>query len=303
MCIPLAYGFILYDLAESIYQTTRALVTPSERIQKKCVVITGASSGIGAALAVAFASDPGVHLVLIARNVERLNKTARLCIEKGKLTPDDVETHSCSVMDMESLRNIFNNVQQRFPIDIVIANAGVTARMNLGDWTEYRSEGLKIIETNITGVVNTIWASIEHLVNQKHGQIVIMGSLSGFYGPPNSPFYNGTKAFMRTFARDLGAMLRDFNIDVTLLAPGFIESPLIEELKGSAWALSLPGMKMDLESSARAMKRSIDRKDRVYGLPWSVYSGTLMAAMLPPYHQYVMSRAVHCTGMWGDILT
>lgn len=186
------------------------------------IIITGASSGIGAELARAYAA-PGVSLGLTGRNADRLQRVASDCILKGAI----VETAAIDVADDHSLSNWINSFQR---IDLVIANAGVSGGTAEGiDDNAVR----EIFSTNIWGVLNTILAAVNKMKTQpaiqgSKGQIAIMSSVAGLRGLPSSPAYSASKAAVAAYGDALRGSLRREHIDVAVIMPGYIRTPLTD---------------------------------------------------------------------------
>ena len=144
-------------------------------------LITGASSGIGAALSKELAA-PGITMTLTGRNIDRLEAVARICRSKGARI--DIEV--VDVCDRDDMSAAIRVAWRRQPIDLVIANAGISG----GSGGDKR----RIIETNIGGVLNTIEPVIELMRERGQGRLAIMSSLAGFKSFPNAPLYCASKS-------------------------------------------------------------------------------------------------------------
>ncbi|CAA6807986.1 MAG: Oxidoreductase, short-chain dehydrogenase/reductase family (EC [uncultured Thiotrichaceae bacterium] len=240
-----------------------------------CVVITGASSGLGAALARQYASD-GVALGLIARNVTRLEVVADECRSLGAY----VETIRLDVTDQEACASWFNEFDSRYPIDLCIANAAVTNAVIRHQSIEDIKTMHTLLATNVGGVLNTLHAAIPNMQKRQRGQLVIISSLAAFRGLPITPSYCASKSAISAYAEALRANLAGYNVSVSIAYPGFIQSPLSEKF---------PGNKPFMISADRAASNIISgiAKKR--------------ARIIFPYILYVgISALKYMPSRWGD---
>ncbi|MEE8188225.1 MAG: SDR family NAD(P)-dependent oxidoreductase, partial [Kiloniellales bacterium] len=141
------------------------------------ILITGASSGLGAALARAYAA-PGVTLALTGRNAERLERSAAACRDAGAT----VRSRTLDVLEAERLASWMVEVDTTAPLDLVIANAGVSA--GTGGSGEDEAQVRRILRTNLDGVNNSVLPAIELMRPRGRGQIAIMSSLAALLGFP-----------------------------------------------------------------------------------------------------------------------
>jgi short-subunit dehydrogenase len=189
------------------------------RFTDHVVLVTGASSGIGAALAREFARQ-GADLVLLARRLDRLRALAADIESQGRralVLAADVTVDG-------DLERAAAAVRERFGrIDVVVANAGFgvvgsVERLTLDD---YRRQ----FETNVYGVLRTIWATLAEL-KRARGRLVIIGSVAGHVASPGSSPYAMSKFAVRALAEALGHELAPAGVAVTLVSPGFVESEI-----------------------------------------------------------------------------
>lgn len=187
--------------------------------EPKSIAITGGSSGIGEALAREYAS-PGVFLALTGRNRERLDQVAEACRNSGA----EVATAVLDVRDSQALEAWLAGLDRNHPLDLVIANAGVSA--GTGTFGETAEQARTILSVNIDGVVNTCLAAAELMRPRHRGQIAIMSSLAAFRGFPGAPAYCGSKAAVRIWGEALRGMLRPQGLQVSVICPGYVVSPM-----------------------------------------------------------------------------
>lgn len=183
--------------------------------------ITGASSGIGRALALEYARD-GVRLALSGRNQERLNDVAALCAKMGA----DVSTHVVDVTSQKDMLRLGERLNKDVPLDLVIANAGISGGTGSDPDGESVDQIRDIYGVNVYGVINTIEAALPSMLAANKGQIAIMSSLAGFQGWAGAPAYSSSKAAVRTLGEGLHGSLKDRNVHVSVICPGFVETPM-----------------------------------------------------------------------------
>lgn len=236
------------------------------------VVITGASSGIGAALARGYARR-GMRLSLTARHAARLEGVAGLCRAAGA----NVDLQMLDIGDGAALSGWLGQCDGREPIDLVIANAGVGGeRVIASDAGEPLSVAQDIITTNILGVANTLIPLVPRFVARKKGHIAIMSSLAAFVGLPQAPLYSASKAAVRTYGQGLRRLLAPNGIAVTVICPGFVETPMSASVPGGRPFL------WDADRAARRIVAGLARKEREIVFPWPLATLARLANVLPP---------------------
>ncbi len=185
------------------------------------IAITGASSGLGRALAIHYATTD-ITLHLQGRNPERLAETAETCRKKGAR----VRIALLDVTDKTGMENWLTEADAATPIDLVIANAGISA--GIGGGGENAEQSRALFATNIDGVNNTIQPLIPLMAQRKRGQIALVGSLAGMRGLASSPAYSASKGWARLYAEGLRGWLKDSGVEVNAVCPGFIRTPLTD---------------------------------------------------------------------------
>ncbi|MEM6339324.1 MAG: SDR family NAD(P)-dependent oxidoreductase, partial [Pseudomonadota bacterium] len=188
---------------------------------KKTIIITGASSGLGAELAIKYSAS-GNNLFLIARSEERLNKVSEKCRSNGA----NVISIIADVTDADSMNSHINEIADKYKIDIVVACAGVSA--GTLDGPETAKQTNKIFATNINGVLNTILPAVPHMIRLRSGNIVIVSSMAGFLGLSSAPSYSASKGAARIFGQALQGYLKSYNVHVSTVIPGYIKTPMTE---------------------------------------------------------------------------
>jgi short-subunit dehydrogenase len=182
------------------------------------IVITGASSGIGEALALDYAR-PGTALALTGRDAGRLEAVAAACRAKGAT----VVAGTIDVADRAALAAWLTQFDDSHPVDLLIANAGISIdkdNSSLDDFALIR----KTFAVNVDGVFNTVEPLMTRLMARRRGQIAIVSSLAGFIGLPYSASYNASKAAVRVWGESIRYVLKKSDIGVSVICPGFVVS-------------------------------------------------------------------------------
>ncbi|RUR01177.1 SDR family oxidoreductase [Labedella endophytica] len=194
--------------------------TPDSR---KIVLVTGASSGIGAATAERLASD-GHHVVLAARRTDRLDAlTARLTTSGAS-----VESVQLDVVDHDAHRAVVDAiVTEHGRLDVLVANAGVMplSRLDAGLVDEWR----RMVDVNVMGLLNGIAASLPHFTRQGSGHLVTIASIGAHEVPPTSAVYSGTKFAAWAITEGL-RVESPAGIRVSTISPGVTESELADSI-------------------------------------------------------------------------
>lgn len=236
------------------------------------ILVTGASSGVGAALARHYAG-PGVRLALTGRNPDRLDAVAKACRTRGAEPVICV----CDVRDAEAMRVFIEEVDTQFPITMVIANAGFGGKTVIaGPSGELAEVARTIFEINVIGVVNTVAPLLPRFVAREEGHVVIMSSLAALLPLPDAPAYSASKAAVRSYGEALRRLLEPNNVHVSVVCPGFIDTPMSDSLDGPRPFL------WSAERAADAIAAGLARRKREICFPWQLSMLTKMSAHLPP---------------------
>jgi short-subunit dehydrogenase len=235
----------------------------------KTIVITGASSGLGAALARAYAL-PGAQLHLIGRNAERLTQIANLCAENEARA----EIHTIDVTDREAMSARLSAIDAATPIDLVIANAGVSA--GTGGSTEDDAQVRRIFATNVDGVLNTIQPLIPNMVVRGCGQIAIISSLAGIRGLPSCPAYSASKAAVRYYGEALRGVLGKHGVKVNVVCPGYIDTPMTQVNN-----FPMPLM-MSADKAASIIVRRLEKNHSRIAFPLALHTPLWLLSCLSP---------------------
>lgn len=238
----------------------------------KTVFLTGASTGIGEGIALAMAKQ-GAVLALVARRKELLDDLAARCEAVG----GTARVFSADVTDAEALTQAATAFRVEFGhIDIMIANAGMGGNDPLTRAYDPASVK-KLIDINLLGAVNSIHAVIAGMIERKSGQLVAVSSLAGFRGLPKSAAYSASKAAMTAFFESVRLDNARHNIDVTIIHPGFIKTPLT-----SGRSNKMPFI-MELDDAIPHFIRAIENKQKFAAFPWQLAWVVKLAKIMPAW--------------------
>jgi short-subunit dehydrogenase len=237
--------------------------------QPQTVFITGASSGLGAALARRYAA-PGMRLSLTGRNRERLEAVAEECRSRGA----EADIWLTDVADRDAIAGTVLRADRMAALDLVIANAGVSAGTLGGP--ETAEQVRRILAINVDGVVNTVQPAIDCMKPRGRGQIAIVSSLAAFRGFPGAPAYCASKAAIKVWAEALRGNLHHLGITVSVICPGYVETPMTAA--NDFW---MP-MMMKPERAADIVVRGLARNRPRIAFPWPLYAAVTLVGLLPP---------------------
>jgi short-subunit dehydrogenase len=194
-----------------------------DRFQNQVVLITGASSGIGRALALRL-GQRGAKVGLVARRVALLQEIQKvLAIASGSESSCGIAAADVSIR--EEMQAATRSIREQLgPIDVLIANAGVGTPTLLDPINIKDVE--RMIRVNVFGVVYAIEAVLPEMLKRKSGHIAAVSSIAAFKGLPGESAYCASKAAVNTYCEGLRIQLRDHGIPVTVACPGFVQTPM-----------------------------------------------------------------------------
>lgn len=246
------------------------------------VVITGASSGLGAALARAYAA-PGVRLGLLGRDPARLDATARACQAKG----GRVQAAAIEVTDAPAMAEWLTAFDRDGAVELVVANAGTSAGPAPQDPSEGVESASRQVAVNLLGAIHTVEPLLPALCARRRGRVAVVASIAAYRGLPYSPGYCASKAGLRAYGEALRPRLEPRGVGVTVVCPGFFDSPMTDRFDGATPFL-LSG-----EGAARLVKRGIDRGRRRVAFPWPLVRGLQFCDLAPAFVGDLILRNFH----------
>lgn len=192
----------------------------------KVALVTGASSGIGEAIAVALASE-GATVILTARDQARLEQVRQRCVAAG----GTAQVHVAEVTDEAQVQQLADAVHAQFPaLDLLINNAGVV--MGGMSWEVETADWRRLHDINVMGVVHGIRAFVPRMIERKQGgHVVNISSIAGLVGTPGMGTYNASKFAVTGLSEALRLELHRHRIGVSVVCPGFVKTPIQSKVK------------------------------------------------------------------------
>jgi short-subunit dehydrogenase len=234
------------------------------------VLITGASSGLGAGLARNYAA-PGVHLVLTGRDATRLEASAAACRDKGAT----VATGLFDISEPEPFGAWLLAQDDATPLDLVIAAAGVSAGTSEGDMPEGVDLAAMQIRSNLLGTIHTVEPLLPRMIARKSGHVAVVASTAALRGLPYSPGYSASKAGIRAYGEAIRALLGPKGVMVSVVVPGFFDTPMTDRWKGPT-----PFM-LSLDKMVAAIRKGLDARKARIVVPRLLALGQVAADLLP----------------------
>jgi short-subunit dehydrogenase len=239
------------------------------KTQNQHILITGASSGIGRALALGYA-ERHARMVLVARRRDLLEETADMVRQRGgeavSLVADVADPHTAE-QAVELAHSHFGG------LDLVIMNAATNRAMQAHNFNAESAEYVTAV--NYLGVLRMVAAALPGMLAADHGHLVAVSSLAGYRGMPGASIYNASKAAVTTFMEALRIELRSTGVAVTTISPGFVRTEI-----NANNDFYMPFM-LEADDAALRMIRAIDRAASEYRFPLMTSLAVRFLQVLP----------------------
>jgi short-subunit dehydrogenase len=246
----------------------------------RSIVITGASSGLGAGLAISYAA-PGVTLGLVGRDAKRLAATEAACQARGAV----VEAVALNVAEAAPIGTWLQQFDTQTPIDLLVANAGISA----GPGPDSSTEGLALaaaqVYVNLLGTMQTLEPVLPRMIARGHGHVAVVSSVAGLRGLPYSPGYSASKAGVRAYGEGLRAWLAPRGVGVSVVVPGFFDSRMTDRFIGAKPFL------LSTEQAVRIVKQGLDRQRARIVFPRLLALGLQATDLMPAWLGDAILRA------------
>jgi short-subunit dehydrogenase len=254
-------------------------------IAPKNILITGATGGIGGALALEYAAT-GVNLFLQGRDATKLATIAARCEERGA----HVESSVIDVRDIDALVLWMHIANATTPLDLVIPCAGININTGPNHAGEVWREIDALIDINIKAVIAVADAVMPSMRERKRGQIALFSSLAGYFGLPVTPTYCASKAAIKAYGEALRGGVAVDGVEVNVVMPGFVESLMCDEMPGSK------PMLWTAEKAARFIRRGLERNHARISFPFPLNLGCWYLSVAPAS---ISQRLVKIFGFGG----
>lgn len=238
-------------------------------LQGRRIWITGASSGIGEALAIECAQQ-GATLVLSGRSAERLDNVKQACGEAK------VMVCAFDVTSRDETQQVADRIEKELGgLDTVVLNAGTCEYVDLPPFDA--DLVMRVMNINFNGFVYGVEAALPLLRKGNKPHLVGMSSTVAYLGLPRAEAYGASKAAIRYFLQALSVDLIPQGIDVTILCPGFVKTPLTDLND-----FPMP-MRLSVERAARIIRRGIERRKSEVSFPFMFALSLRFMAILPNF--------------------
>lgn len=204
---------------------------------------------------------PGIRLLLTGRSAERCAAVAEACRRQGAV----VDSAVIDVTDTEAMRTLLLAADDRQPLDLIIANAGVA---------ESSTDPRTVFDVNVMGVVNTLLPTMDRMKDRRSGHLVLVSSIAGYRGLPGAPAYSASKAAVRAWGEALRGSLAPYGIAVSTVLPGFVVSRITDRNR-----FPMPFL-MPADRAATLIRSRLARNHARIAFPWPMaLSGWILSAL------------------------
>lgn len=218
---------------------------PAAKDIEKRIAITGASSGIGRALAEELAA-PGISLFLTARREPFLQETASACLARGA----EVRTDTFDVTDSAAIENWIESIEGEGPVDVLVLNAGLFSGTTLDGQLESVESARSLMEANLLSPVTASLLMARKMLGRRQGHIILISSLAAKAPQADAPVYSGSKAGLTGFGRAMREFLMEHGVKITIVHPGHVLTYQAEQQHGRLPFMTTPQSAAKIIASA-----------------------------------------------------
>ncbi len=236
----------------------------------KTIIITGASSGIGAALARALAA-PGRTLALLGRHKGRLEAVAAACRAKGATC----RIASLDVSDANALSAFLMEIGRETEIDLLIASAGILDGRSADETVERGNVARRVLETNLLSTLDVVHLVLPGMLRKRCGNIVLVASLASLVPLPDAPAYSASKAGLLSYGLALRDAVAAEGVRVVVACPGFVATAMAERHLGPR-----PG-EISADDAAARVLVGLQRNRAMIGFPFVPFWLSRLSLLVP----------------------
>ncbi len=241
----------------------------------RAVFITGGTSGIGMELAKHYLAK-GWKVGVCGRDRQKFEASF-------STHRDNIYFYPTDVSNREQLKTAISDFSKSIGLDLLIANAGIGYKFKtkIPDF-DY---SYKMVQINLLGVMYSVEAALDVMIPRGKGQLAIISSIAGYNGLPGVSAYSATKAAVQKYGESLHLDLKQFNINVTTICPGFVETPLTANNNHS-----MPFI-VKAPVAAKKIVRAIEKKKMVYAFPFIFSTIVRILSMLPrTWYRFIITK-------------
>jgi short-subunit dehydrogenase len=218
----------------------------------------------------------------VGRNRERLEEVAALCRENGA----EVSLLVCDVTDYDLYNQGVEDFDNKHPVDLLFANAGISGGTGDGHMLEPFEQTENIFKTNTLAAIHSAQLIYQKMCQRGRGQIAFTGSIAGFQGWGGAPSYSASKAALHIYAESLRMLAKVHNIKINIISPGFIKTSMTDQN-----AFPMPFM-LSAKEAARCIDKGLCHNKRYIIFPKRMYILALLSHWLPESVLYYVSRSI-----------
>ncbi len=237
---------------------------------RRHILISGASGGLGGALALAYAG-PDIRLSLWGRNKDRLETVAEACRVKGAIA----NLHTGDTRELALTRAALHALDDALPLDMAILNAGVSSGVLPDGGLEPVEDVCRTLEVNALGTINMGAALLARMTARDAGRVVFISSLAAFYPLPSSPAYSAAKTAIAFYAKGTRASLPPGRTRISIVYPGYVDTPMSRRLVGPQ------PLRLTAEQAARYIRTKLDAGADDIVFPQTLALGLSLLRLLP----------------------
>jgi len=259
--------------------------TSNKRLSEQVVLVTGGASGIGRELCLAFARY-GARIGLIDRETSNLEAFAETLRQSGA----SCATAAVDVRERERVHDAVRHIAGALgPIDILVTSAGICRASTVDDLKIAHLE--EIVQVNFLGMAYVIEAVLPSMLERGSGHIAGISSMAGVRGIPFEPGYSASKAAVAAYLESLRCELRPRGISVTTVFPGYVQTPLLDEINGMMGADMSAGRAFTSTAAAARIRAGLERRRSYISFPTPLWFSVCLSRLMPPrLYDRVMAR-------------
>lgn len=257
-------------------------------LNRPTVLITGASSGIGKQTAFEEAMK-GSNLILVARRLDKLEEVKAICEQLGS---DSVRIHVLDISEANSIDQLTSYLkEERVQVDVLINNAG------FGNSESFFALDFKIVQAifqvNIIGLMYLTQQIALHMLENGSGQIINVASLAGKVSTPKYTAYGATKGALISFSNALRLELKEYNIHVTVVNFGPVDTPFFDQIDRSKKQMAKNGhFTLPEDKAGKIVSDTVGTKKREVNRPLLLAAGAKIYHLFPSLGDYILSEFI-----------